>query len=182
MHLAVWSMAWYCPSLVDGKPLSVAHFENSVKLAVFVVKFMEGLAHLHKRSVLHNNLRPCHILVKSHENVPVITGFGNACLVSDAYTIPQSRIKEFGEHCLHSKEVREGKKPLSIATDLHCFGQILSMMRLSDEGRKAGVIHSWISNFSSMCCSLKKPTDDFLLQHAGELIKLIGSVEPALLS
>eukprot|EP00112_Aurelia_sp_Birch-Aquarium-sp1_P003678 Seg14140.1 transcript_id=Seg14140.1/GoldUCD/mRNA.D3Y31 product="MAP kinase kinase kinase win1" protein_id=Seg14140.1/GoldUCD/D3Y31 len=169
-------------SFVDGKSLSVSRFENSIKLAVFLVKFIEGLAHLHKRGVLHNNLRPCHILVKRHENVPVITGFGNACLVSDAYNIPQSRIKEFGEHCLHPKEVREGKKPLSIATDLHCFGQTLSMMKLSDEGRKTNVIHSWISNFCSLCCSMRKQNEDFLLQHAGELIKLIGSVEPALLT
>ena len=169
-------------SFVDGKSLSVARFENSTKLAVFVVKFIEGLAHLHKRGVLHNNLRPCHVLVKHNENVPVITGFGNACLVSDAYIIPQSRIKEFGEHCLHPKEVREGKKPLSIATDLHCFGQTLSMMRLVDEGRKINVIHNWISNFCGLCCSLKKTNEDFLLQHAGELIKIIGSVEPALLA
>ena len=172
-------------SHVDGDTLCRCSFEDSIALGVFVVKLMEGLAHVHRQGVLHNNLKASHILKKRGECVPIITGFGNACMANDAYKIPQSRLKEFGDICLHKKDVREGKKAVSYLSDIYCLGQLLSQIRAPDDTDKSQEkVSKWVREFASTCRSTScssLSSADFLQDNAADLIRLIGSIRPELL-
>ena len=167
-------------SYVDGDTIIHHRFLDSEELALFMLKLIDGVRHIHSRSVLHNNLKASHVLVRREDGTPVITGFGNAFLVIDAYEISQDRSKDLGDTCLQRKDVREGKKPVSYATDLFCLGQLLSQIKVPRKPNFKKLVWEWVQEFASACrmnSSSKLSSLDFLKKSASELMKLKASFE-----
>ena len=170
-------------SYIEGLSLSRFQFNDSIALGICAVRLIEAVGHIHNRGVIHNNLQPCHVLVKS-SLMPVITGFGHACLAPDGYRFSQSRANQLGDGCMQPKFILSGSKPTSVSSDMYCLGQILSQMRLCEESTKIKRIHDWISEFASFCRSHmagSNPSDNVLFKHAYDLIEILGKIRPDLL-
>ena len=116
--------------------------------------------------------------------MPVIIGFGHACLTSDGYRMSQSRANQLGDGCVQPRAIVSGSKPTSVSSDMYCLGQILLQMRLCEESSKVKRIHDWISEFASFCRSHmtgSTPGDRILFKYAYDLIEVLGKIRPELL-
>ncbi len=152
-------------SLVKGDRLKEYTFTNEEMLARFILRLIDAVSHIHHRGIIHNNLNNDHIIVSNDTGgalLPVITGFGNACLVEDGFEIPTSRISEFGDHCFLPKKVIKGEKKLSIQSDLYCIGVIISRLTclLRSKSKNSNVfarnVYDWLDNFASLCLDANK--------------------------
>ena len=175
-------------SLVKGQQLNHYSFTDAKKMATFLSRLIEAVAHIHYRGIIHNNLHQAHIIVASNtteDPLPMITGFGNACLKEDGYHIPKSRIADFGEKTLLPKKVLKGERKLSTISDVYCLGVIVSRLTfVTQRNSSTGVsfverIHEWMESFSRFCLSGSpslEPTHVTLLEKAALLEELLTAL------
>ena len=70
--------------LIDGRTLKAAteHMTTTKRLSVFA-DILGGLAYAHANGVLHRDLKPTNIIVRSSDGQPVILDFGSAYMLDD---------------------------------------------------------------------------------------------------
>ena len=169
-------------SYVDGLSLSRFRFDDGISLGICAVRLIKAVGHIHNCGVIHNNLQPCHVLVKG-SLMPVIIDFGHASLASDGYRMSQSRANQLGDGCVQPRAIVSGSKPTSVSSDMYCLGQILLQMRLCEESSKFKRIHDWMSEFGSFRRSHitgSTPGDRILFKYAYDLIEILGKIRPDL--
>ena len=126
-------------------------FGSREELGRFAVSFMEALAHLQERKILHNNINPSNILIEKQSGRIALCGFSNASYGNDGYKVNGVRMLDrFGDLCCLPNEVKSGKNPLSIGSDLFCMGYTMMWhIRVGDEA--ISDVSKFVRRFSQDC-------------------------------
>lgn len=91
---------------------------------------IDGLEHVHKRGILHNDLKPNNIVLeKRHDKWnPVIIDFGKACFVSQpkpVMSLHENKQEKYRKRYPHiAPEIVSGKARQSVFSDIFSFGKM----------------------------------------------------------
>eukprot|EP00794_Sanderia_malayensis_P003920 gene3920-4463_t len=105
--------------------LSSMRYTSCKQLGHLVVSLLEAVLHLQSRGILHNNISPSNILVEPSSGSAILCGFSKASYGEGYFLNKVGLRSRFGEVCSLPPEVKAGKEPLSLESEVFCMGYSL---------------------------------------------------------
>ena len=126
-------------------------FDSREELGQFAVSFMQAVAYLQERKILHNNINPSNVLIERYSGKISLCGFSNASYGDDGYKVNGVRmLNRFGDLCCLPNEVKSGETQLSTSSDLFCMGYTMMWhIRVADAA--ISNVSQCVRRFSQEC-------------------------------
>jgi len=115
---------------------SASNLEESLKshksnLSSLIIKHIlsglcKGVSHIHSKDIIHNNLMPENICLKSNSHfVPVILGFSRSCRVPSSKPLTRIQTEEIKDNNYMPSDVKAGIAAPTKISDIFSYGRII---------------------------------------------------------